>query len=212
MKTTFFGLSHFKNSMMMQEHACRLVEQSGFPVVMGFEYYPVVTGQAETLLGDEFAEIRLDLKVRGFEIVDTELNRGSASKTGPVFYSPGQLVIYPLVPIEKLKISEADFAKLLMEATSQWLQKYKIYSETSKNGGLVTSAGKIAELDFRIEQGIACGGLSIHISNDLALVASVTGLDSLAQQGVNIELKQAFDEWNLYFTSSLLKAIPGGVV
>ena len=43
MKTTFFGLKTYQESMTLQDHAYQLVQSTGLPVVLGFEYYPVVT-------------------------------------------------------------------------------------------------------------------------------------------------------------------------
>jgi lipoyl(octanoyl) transferase len=209
MKTTFFGLTSFEKSMGLQNQAYQLVQMSGFPVVLGFEYYPVVTLGKRAAAAEELIDSLEDLQALGFEVVETD--RGGQA----TLHSPGQLVIYPLVPIQKLKISVRDFVQLLEESTIQWLQKYKIKAFRKEDAGVFTERGKIAFIGIRVERGITRHGISINLSNDLNLFGGIRScgqvaraLDSVFEHQVELELKQAFDEWILFFTSELLAALP----
>jgi lipoate-protein ligase B len=97
--------------MTIQTQAYQLVQQTGFPVVLGFEYYPVVTLGKRAELNEELLGTRDELVARGFEIAETD--RGGQA----TLHSPGQLVIYPIVPIQKLKISVRDYVAALEDAT-----------------------------------------------------------------------------------------------
>jgi lipoate-protein ligase B len=196
----------FRNSLNIQEQALRLVEQSGFPVVMGFEFYPCVIRGGAPLTAADSVLLR-DFEAQGFEISADEA-LGECNR----LQVPGQLVIRPLVPYQKLQISVKSFAQVLKDSTIQWLQKYKIQAQEgafgdSENIGIATSAGVIAKVQVSEDRGMAHGWISIHLSSELAWKETAT--DSLDQQGVHLEMRPAFDEWVLYFTNALLAAVPG---
>jgi lipoate-protein ligase B len=78
-----------------------------------------------------------------------------------------------------------------------------------------TSNGKIAFIGIRVERGITRHGISINISNDLSLFGEIRAcgqvarqVDSIFDHGIDLELRAAFEEWNLYWTATLLKVIP----
>ncbi|MEZ0391489.1 MAG: lipoyl(octanoyl) transferase LipB [Pseudobdellovibrionaceae bacterium] len=195
--------------MDVQSQAYQLVESSGFPVVLGFEYYPVITLGKRAEVETELFGSREKLLQQGFEIA--EIDRGGQA----TLHSPGQLVIYPLVPIRKLNISVRDFIYLLEEATIEWLKKYSIEAFRKEDAGVFTPNGKIAFIGIRVEKGITRHGISININNDLELFGGIKScgqiaraLDSLHLHGHEIDLKEAFDEWILYFTNELFQKLP----
>jgi lipoate-protein ligase B len=188
----------------MQSQALKLVESTGFPVVLGFEFYPTLTVGSKLRADPKFSTRQGDLDSQGVHIVDTEEEESH-------FYSPGQLVIYPLVPLKKLQLSLADLIKILEESTRLWLQKYKVNSFTGDRPGLFTGAGQIAFLSAQELNGISRFGISIHLSDDpKAAKDFITNeeQDSIFNYNVDLDLKAAFEEWILYWTSELLKAIP----
>jgi lipoyl(octanoyl) transferase len=195
--------------MEIQSQAYQLVQGSGFPVVLGFEYYPVITLGKRAEAEAELMQSPQKLQELGFEIVETD--RGGQA----TMHTPGQLVIYPIVPIQKLKISVRDFVALLEEATIYWLASLKIKAYRKEDAGVFTDQGKIAFIGIRVEKGITRHGISINISNDLGLFSGIKScgqvsrsVDSLFQHQIEMDLKEAFDQWILFFTSELLKAIP----
>lgn len=195
--------------MGIQSQAYQLVKSSGFPVVLGFEYYPVITLGKRAEAEAELVQSPAELQSRGFEIIETD--RGGQA----TLHSPGQLVIYPIVPIQKLQISVRSFVQLMEEATVLWLQSLKVKSFRKEDAGVFTDKGKIAFIGIRVERGITRHGISINISNDLNLFGGIKAcgqtaraVDSLFENQIEMDLKEAFDQWILFFTSELLKAIP----
>jgi lipoate-protein ligase B len=195
--------------MAIQDQAYELVKSSGFPVVLGFEYYPVITLGKRASVSEEILSGLPELERQGFEIAETD--RGGQA----TLHSPGQLVIYPLVDIKKLGISVRQYVSLLEQTTILWLEKYKLIAQAAEDAGVFTEHGKIAFIGLRVDRGITRHGISINISNDLSLFRTIRAcglasrsLDSLFSRGVEIELKAAFEEWNLYWASCLLQAIP----
>ncbi|PIS11365.1 MAG: lipoyl(octanoyl) transferase, partial [Bdellovibrio sp. CG10_big_fil_rev_8_21_14_0_10_47_8] len=197
-KTTYFGLMSYDQSMKIQKQCYELVQGSGFPVVLGFEYYPVITLGLRAQAGQELMGDHRLLKEQGFEIVETD--RGGQA----TLHSPGQLVIYPLVPLRKLGLGVRQFVEILEETTIQWLKSLKISSGRSEDAGVFTERGKIAFIGIRVLRGISCHGISINLSNDLSLFSAIRAcgvsqrpLDSVSKQGHELNQKEAFDSWVL---------------
>lgn len=209
MKTTFFGLTSYQSSFGVQVQALHVVKQSGFPVVMGFEFYPVLVRGARGSEQDISVESRQVLAAQGLQMARSEFDFKFD------LHSPGRLMICPLVPIEKLQISLKDLLQALETATVHWLEKYRIPSRVTELG-IVTERGLIARVDGSAQSGLAQVQVALHISDDLSMYEKpeLLGLgfnkqDSLEQRGVHLDLRQAFEEWNLYFANALLSAIPG---
>jgi lipoyl(octanoyl) transferase len=209
MKTTFFGLTEYRKSMDIQKQVFGLVQSSGFPAVLGFEYYPVITFGKRAHAGDELVGSFENLKDQGFELAETD--RGGQA----TLHSPGQLVIYPIVPIQKLQLSVRTFVQILEETTIQWLSQFRIQAFRKEDAGVFTEKGKIAFIGIRVERGITRHGISINVNNDLSLFGGIKAcgqtaraLDSVFENGTELDLKEAFDNWNLYFASHLMNQIP----
>lgn len=208
MKTTYFGLKTYNESMLLQDQAYNLVQSSQLPVVLGFEYYPVITLGKRS---DAVSDIKVaaeSLKDRGIELA--LIDRGGQA----TLHSPGQLVIYPLVPLKKLKLGVRDFVGCLEEATINWLESRRIKAQIGSETGVYTNNGKIAFIGIRVDRGISKHGISININNDLDLFKTIRpcgvdlrNLDSLDKNGVQMDLAEAFKEWNNYFTERLLAKI-----
>lgn len=208
MKATYFGLQQFQKSMEIQEQARQLVWSSGFPVVLGFEYYPVITLGKNAAFSAELQFSQDQLLAQGF--VFSETDRGGQA----TLHSPGQLVIYPLVPIRKLGLSVKDFVGILESSTILWLKKYGIPSQRGEDAGVFTKKGKIAFIGIRVSNGVTKHGISINIANDLSLFQGIRAcglqnrtLDSFFEHQVQIDLAEAFESWNLYFAHELMAQI-----
>lgn len=151
-----------------------LVQNTGIPAVLGFEFYPVA------FLPPENWNEKDSFEAQGFQIQPSSQRQ---------IHTPGQLAIYPVIPLQSLKISIDDLKNILKEATQTWLQSRRIES-------------KYFDQIMTLQE----PALFINISNDLS--QSSQGATSLSEQGQNIDLKQAFDAWILHFTAALLKALP----
>ncbi len=195
MKSTYFGLTSFQKSEQTLEQARTLVQNTLFPVVLGFEYYPVVVFGSNHLRGEELTESAEELRLRGMHICESS-RQGVAQ-----IHSPGQLVIYPVVPLGHLKISPEQFVEVLRSSVRSWLASHKI-----------TPDAAVANIIDGDKAAISQYALAINISNDLKLLslakASSIPMDSVEKQGKQLELKDAFDSWVLHFTHFLLQALP----
>lgn len=177
-------MTSFKKSLETQAQALTLVQNTSFPVILGFEFYPVVLCKDIQTL-----ENRQELKTKGFDIV------ASQDAETLTVHSPGQLIIYPVVPLQALKITEQNLAFVLKNATESWLKSLHL----KKSDEIVT---------------ISRNQVCININNDLDLFAiveqtqSVPSKNSLEKQGIQMDLRSAFDTWINHFSAYLLEAIP----
>jgi lipoate-protein ligase B len=112
LKSTYFGLQTYEKSRVIMSQAMTLVQNTLFPVVLGFELYPTV------LLTER--ENPQEFFAKGFEVVE------DASPQFPVMHMPGQLLIYPLVPLAALKVSQRIYSEVLAAATLSWLDSLNI--------------------------------------------------------------------------------------
>jgi lipoyl(octanoyl) transferase len=84
------------------------------------------------------------------------------------FHGPGQLIIYLLLDIKRLKFSPRQIVNILESAVIQTLRQYGIIA-TLQNGapGVYIQNKKIASLGLRIKNNCCYHGLSINNNMDL---------------------------------------------
>ncbi len=102
------------------------------------------------------------LKSKKIPVVQTE--RGG----NITFHGPGQLVLYPIVDLEKAKKGIADFVYELEEIMIRTLADFKIKSERNeKNHGVWVKNAKIGSIGLSIKRGISFHGLAFNVNVDL---------------------------------------------
>jgi lipoyl(octanoyl) transferase len=127
------------------------------------EHYPVYTlgksGKIENLLLNDIA-----LKEKNIEFYQT--NRGGDI----TFHGFGQLTIYPIFDLEKLKISLREYIFLLEELVIQYIQKFDIKGERLKNapGVWIQNNQKICAVGVKSSRMITMHGLGFNINTDLS--------------------------------------------
>ncbi len=144
--------------------------------VFGLEHPAVVTfgKRAEAAVDLPWGEEVL--KNQGISLVATD--RGGQA----TLHSPGQLVIYPIVPLEPWGFSVRAYVRFLEEATQAAFAKVGVFTELHEGDpGVYTSEGKIAFCGIRIDRGVARHGLSLNISNDLHLFQWIRPCGAMAR-------------------------------
>lgn len=200
------GLISYQQGLNLQQQSFELVKTNTRPVLLGCEHYPVITLGRRATGAQEFLSSESELKERGLEIFATD--RGGQA----TLHSPGQLVIYPIVPIRHYGIGVRDFIHCLQQTTVTWLSLRGISAhQREEDPGVYTEQGKIGFVGLRVQQGITRHGLSLNISNNLDLFQwiracgqSQRALDSLERHGQVIDPAVAFEQWSAVFTSELI--------
>ena len=185
--------TEFESGILLQEHYSARSRKNHDSFILGLEHPEVIT-----------------LGIRGDAQSDIVLSE-NPSDNWPVFkidrggqatlHSPGQLVIYPIVPLKVLGLGVSQFIDSLLEATRVMLLKYQI--KAKKNGsGLYTENGKIAFVGIRIVNGITKHGISINVYNDTELFGKIRScgvtdarIDRISTDGRVLSLRVVFKTW-----------------
>jgi len=111
------------------------------------------------------------------------------------YHGPGQLVIYTLFNMDRLKINIRQLVTFLEQAMIDTLGQYGIRSNPNKDApGVYVSEKKIGSIGLRIKKGCSYHGLSLNNHMDLSPFNHIntcgySGLEvtQLFDQGVNIK-------------------------
>lgn len=175
-------------------------EASG--MVFGLEHPAVVTLGKRGLAEADLRVSESELSERGVELFKT--SRGGQA----TLHSEGQLVIYPVLPIQAWGIGARDLVCLLEKATIECLAQYGIKAHVgAEEPGLYTDFGKIAFFGLRISEGVSSHGLAINVRNDLGLFGLIRScgrdhekFDSLERCGIGVSVLELFETWCVVLT------------
>ncbi len=144
---------------------------------------------------------------RGIEVVSVD--RGGQA----TLHTPGQLVIYPIVPLRAFEMGARSYIELLEATTISFLERYGIQAarpEGCAGPGLYTSRGKIAFFGVRIRNGVTLHGVSINIHNDLTTFSAIRScgrnaesLDRICEYSALDSCETAFAHWIQAFKDHL---------
>lgn len=98
------------------------------------------------------------------------------------YHGPGQLVIYPLLNLRRLKLGVRELVSLLENTIINLLATYDINAEAKKEApGVYVNSAKIASIGLRIRRGYCYHGLAFNVAMDLSPFAGINpcGLSQL---------------------------------
>ena len=113
------------------------------------------------------------------------------------YHGPGQLVIYLMLDIQRLKVSIKKYVRTLEQAVIEMLEYLNIVgARRTKMPGVYVSERKIASLGIRMRKGCCYHGLSVNVNMDLSPFkginpCGIAGLEvtQLSEIGVNLTTK-----------------------
>ena len=129
----------------------------------------------------------------GFEIVQT--NRGG----DVTYHGPGQLVVYPILNLNQLKMGAKKYVHLIEICTIKCLHNFGIGSETNSiNPGvwIKNPWRKIAAIGIKISQGVTLHGLSLNVNTNLEHYRYINpcGLNDFEVTSIQKEIQAPIDE------------------
>jgi lipoyl(octanoyl) transferase len=84
------------------------------------------------------------------------------------YHGPGQLVVYPLVNIQRKRLNVRDIVSILEKSVIQLLTEYSITATTQCGApGVYVNTQKICSIGLRIRRGCAFHGLALNVDMDL---------------------------------------------
>ena len=106
---------------------------------------------------DELAKMNIDI---------VDIRRGG----GTTAHNPGQLVFYPILNLQKLKLGISEYIRILEKVGVKLLSELDVNS-TAKKGfpGLWIGERKIASIGVRVSKFVTYHGMAINIQNDLRI-------------------------------------------
>ena len=158
------GLAGYRKILELQS---RLAEQRRNNLITDtiiiVEHYPVITlgahKEANILYEDEGY-----IESKEIEIVQTRRGGGATA------HNSGQVVIYPILNLFKMKLKISDYISLLEKSGKCLLDQFGIISVSRRRlPGLWVADKKIASIGVRVSRGITSHGMAINITNDLSI-------------------------------------------
>ncbi len=199
-KTHWFEKICYEKSLEKQNYLRKLTEQNSHYHIMGVEYNPVITigirGNHDDILDSDLKNIPV-----------FKIKRGGQT----TIHNPGQIVIYPIVPIKKLKIKIKQFIDIIINCTTQTMGHFGCQTEfDQEKKGFYTTEGKIGFLGLQFKKGVSMHGLSINISNNLNIISKIKScgiinekFDKLTNHNNKVTIKDIFDKWSDEFINLL---------
>ena len=84
------------------------------------------------------------------------------------YHGPGQLVLYPMLDTQRLKIGVRDLVSLIEDAMIETLSELGIKANADPDApGVYVNGKKIASLGLRIRKGFSFHGLAINVNMDM---------------------------------------------
>ncbi len=159
--------------LQLQLHERVLTQRPGYTygAIMLVEHPPVVTiGRHPNAQQNLLATPKL-LAARGVELVETD--RGGDI----TFHGPGQLVAYPIIPLNHYNLNLHSYLRLLEEVIIQTLAHFQIPAERSQGAtGVWTNdpqthapdgLAKICAIGIKLRRWVTFHGIALNVSTDL---------------------------------------------
>lgn len=180
------GIVRYQSSLQRQldEHG-RVVSGKSNGCVLLVQHTPVLT------LGFKSSRKHIlcqgwELDRRGIDVVRTE--RGGEVTA----HNPGQLVLYPILPVVKRMLSPRKLVEGLEEAVIRLLSDYGIQGHRSAGlPGVWIGTRKICAVGIRISRRVSMHGIALNVDNDLSIFDHINpcGLEHGAVTSVAQQLK-----------------------
>ncbi|OQY01118.1 MAG: hypothetical protein B6I26_05745 [Desulfobacteraceae bacterium 4572_130] len=182
------GLTDYNEVFLLQKKIVsdKIAHQNKQDIILLVEHFPVFTlgkrgGMSNLIVSKEF------LKSKKIKIIQTQ--RGG----NITFHGPGQLVVYPIINLRKLKIGVADFVNFLEQIMLETCLDFGIKAHrNNKNHGIWVKKNKIGSLGLSIKKGISFHGFSLNIDMSLKPFTWINpcGIKQISMTSIKNELKK----------------------
>lgn len=168
MNITDLGVIQYADALALQEEAVARVTNGGEEQLFLLEHYPVISFGRNG--GEENLPFPQDFfKNQGITLIKTR--RGG----NITCHFPGQLVVYPIMRIEKQPGGLKNFFHTLEESVIRTLAHFGVQAERQeKRPGVWLGSRKICSIGIAVSHWITSHGLALNIGKDLTLFDLVT--------------------------------------
>lgn len=184
MRVLNLGLVPYEQGLLIQDEAVRKLEKDGTQTTILLEHPPVIT------LGRNGGEENLPLPRPFFE--ERGISIIKSTRGGNITcHFPGQLVVYPIMRIDRHPGGLKRFFHDMEESVIRLLAQYKITStRIDGRAGVWVGGKKICSTGIAVKRWITSHGLSLNVERDLSLFNTITpcGLTGVQATSVHREL------------------------
>jgi lipoate-protein ligase B len=158
------GLGEYRQILQLQhelvENRCR----NEIPNTVLIVEHPAVITLGARQSFNKLLLSQEELKQKNINVV--EIRRGG----GATAHNPGQLVLYPIMDLQQLRLGISEYIRELEAIGIELLKEFGVYS-TGRKGlpGLWIDKRKIASIGVRISKFVSYHGMAINIQNDLSI-------------------------------------------
>lgn len=162
MLTTYHGLVSYDIGQTIQQETHSYVSSGGKDEILIFQHPNTYTlgrmGKPEDILINNEDIKRLDIEIR------------NTDRGGEVTYhGPGQLVVYPIIKLDRLKLNPSEYVNTLKTAITGCLSDYNIIAnENDMPTGVWVENRKIAAIGVRVSKKTTSHGLALNVTTDLS--------------------------------------------
>ncbi|MGE3974202.1 MAG: lipoyl(octanoyl) transferase LipB [Bdellovibrionales bacterium] len=196
----YFGLCEYSQALDLQQQYVEIAREGPQAFLIGFEHPSVVTLGIRATTNDlKISEEELQSK----EVALARIDRGGEA----TLHSPGQLVIYPILPLQRLGLNVREFVEKLEMTAISFFGSFGVTTTKGVGApGIYSMKGKMGFIGIRVKNGVSYHGISLNICNDLSLFQMIRScgkekenFDQLSQYGVNASQMQLFEIFKEHF-------------
>jgi lipoate-protein ligase B len=182
------SLDSFENVLKKQMTYVDRVALGFRPVVIGCEHDTVITfGKRSQNFNDLLIPLQ-ELRAKNIEIFT--IDRGGHA----TLHNPGQLVLYPIIPLRDLGLGVRVYVELLEISTALFLAEHGLEVTRAYEPGLWVNDKKIAAFGIRVDRGVSLHGLAINVFNDLEPFSHIKQCGAIARvTNMETEMKAFMD-------------------
>lgn len=162
------GILPYREGLALQErlHA-ECIQELHEGVCLTCQHTPVLT-LGKNAENQNITASEVFLQQAGIDVVATE--RGGQVTA----HEPGQLVVYPILPLSRYRLSPRRYVWLLEEAVIRLLAEYGVQAHRdAEYPGVWAGAEKVCALGIRIKERVSMHGLALNVQNDLTTFRTI---------------------------------------
>ena len=183
--TQWLALLDYEEAASLQQMYVQKITKGETEVILGLEHPAVIT------LGKRGGIVRN--QHNNIPIVQTQ--RGGLATA----HEPGQLVVYPIINIQKRNIPLRRWVEGLEDIILSFLGEHTLHGRRAIHPGIWIDHQKIASIGLQIINGISTHGLAINIQNSLDIFSTIEvcgqkqlSMVSMREKGCDISPQYAF--------------------
>ena len=179
------GLAEYRRVLQLQHRLREKRSKCEIPDTVLIAEHPAVITLGARQSANKLLTCRSTLARKQIDVVD--IRRGG----GITAHNPGQLVFYPILHLQWLRLGISEYIRELEAIGAELLEQLGVHSGRRKGlPGLWVGTRKIASIGVRVSKFVTYHGMAINIQNDLSIFDFIIpcGLDGVEMTSVCKEI------------------------